>query len=284
MNQKKQKVQLISALYSALLAILLIFIFLIIGFAIGIFNTKNFTRILHKNHYYNGVHREILETIDEYMEESSLDGEFLHSVISKDRVYISGQNYLNAVLKNEEPTWNSVPLQGAVRKDIILYLQEESIMIENQEITALVDEILSIYKEKISIPFVENMMAYRNQFLKFSWLGIVLLLGLSGAVSFLLLKVYKHIFQGISYIVYSTIAASIITTLGSAITMLIIKKDSKFVWVSYYDKFINDYWVWNISVYVYIGIIGLIVSAIIISFNNYLKNQYLAAGKYKNDR
>lgn len=293
--------QVISNVYAILLTILFVVVFVILGLYFGAFSNHVILGKVQESNYYNGVHKELNESAKEIFETEGLDEELLQDVITLERVYISGKNYMETTLKGtalKDNTISNNSLSGTtsiktdasiktdrLREDLYNNIQE---YMKSQNITMtkeleagvneLITKIEKEYVRGIQFQFIRYISMYKSEFIGvIKWLLPITIL-LIGFLSWLLIYISKYKHRGIRYITYSVMASTGLVLFWSVI-LLVTKAYKKFeISPRYYNRFIENYLYQDILVFIYVSGIGVIISILLILVTNYMKKHMPSKG------
>lgn len=267
--------RLISCVFSFLLTLLFIVLFLCIGFSFGLFNGKSITRAINQSNYYNKVYHELNRNTETLITDSGLPVSVLTDVITLQRVYIGGKNYIESSLRGEEVLPKTDKLKDQLTSNIKLYLQEEGIN-TSEELTSQINDVISIieteYTEAIQLKLLNGITDYRDHFFDLIIIILPVVIVLIGILCYFLIRIQKYQHKGVRYIVYGLMASSLLTIIA-ALYLLITKQYSGIdVAPGYYKDFVTEYLRWDMMIFIYVGGIGLTISIALISLISYLKN------------
>lgn len=278
MRSKSKLKTILSTIFAFLLTLFIVSFYILIGINLGLLGDKSITRALNASDYYNEVHSALTGYCEELVTETGLPSTVLEDVITSQRLYIAGKNYIAQVLRGEEPDIKTDKLVNRFKENIDLYLQQENISqtVQLQDATTeLITAIEAVYKEAVEFQLTDYITEYRNQFINLTRIFLPLVIVFSGVVCYFIIRLHKYRHRGLRYIVYALMAASLLTIL-TALFLLITKYYSGIeATPDYYKTFLMQYFRWSILIFVYIGGIGLTLSVALMALVSYLKNRIM---------
>lgn len=298
--------QVISNLYAIMLTILFVVVFIVLGLYFGVFSNHVILGKVQESNYYNEVHEELNKSAKEILAMEGLDEDLLQDVITLDRVYVSGKNYIESTLKgdsvsnsssssnqlseNAQSSNTSTSGQASIKTDRLRedlynniqdYLNSQNITM-TEELEAGVNEIITKiekeYVRGIQFQFIRYISMYKSKFIGvIKWLLPITIL-LIGFLSWLLIYISKYKHRGVRYITYSVMASTGLVLFWSVI-LLVTKAYKKFeISPRYYNRFIESYLYQDILVFIYISGIGVIISILLISVTTFMKKHMPSKG------
>lgn len=273
---KMKTIKLISCLYAFILTLIFVVLFICAGVGFGVLNGRSISRNINESNYYNKVYEELYAKATQEMEEVGFPQSVLKEVITLERVYISSKNYLEAILNSEDAVINTERLMEELRQNLDQYLKAKGVA-RTKELNSEVDKLIYIieedYKATINLPLLSSIMEYRTNFLSTMRYVIPILILLAGAFSFFLLRMYHYIHRGLRFIAYAVISASNLILAMAGYLMITETYENVMAEPEYYQSFLRMYLRWDITVFLYVGGLGLILALVLISFISYLKNR-----------
>ncbi len=273
---KRKAIQLISCLYAFILTLIFVVLFICAGVGFGVLSCRSIRRNINESNYYNKVYEELYAKAASEIEEVGLPQAVLKEVITLERVYISSKNYLEATLNSEEAVIKTDRINEELKQNLDQYLKAKSVVRSdeiNKEIDHLVAMIEEDYKDAIKLPLISSIMEYRTKFLSAMIYLIPLLILLAGAFCYFLLKMHHYIHRGLRFIAYAVISASGLIIAMAGYLMITRAYNEVMTEPEYYQSFLRMYLRWDITVFLYIGALGLILALVLVSFISYLKNR-----------
>jgi len=266
---------LINSLFAFLLTLLSVTLILCAGFSVGLFSNKSIIKAINQSNYYNNVYQELSSHMEDVVTAAGLPSSVLTDVITLERVYIGGKNYVDSALRGEEAVIKTDKLQEQLMNNINLYVQNEDI-IQSEDLNSGITKVISVveaeYKDAIQLQFVNDIVEYRLQYHHLIRILVPIVIVLIGILCYFLLRMQKYIHKGVRYIVYALMASSLMTMIVSFYLVITKPYAGMNVLPDYYKKFISAYLHWDLMIFIYIGGIGLTISIALISLISYLKN------------
>ena len=274
--KKPGKKVMMCSLFSFLLTLLIFLLITGIGITVGVFNDKSVVNKLSESNYYNKVYEVIHHNAEEAVKEAGFPTVVLENVITLERVYIGGKNYVNDVLNGTEPKIKTDKLRETLLENVDRYLDEQGLIrteeMKNQS-EALATVIEEEYRTGINLKFVDYYTEYRTNFMHMAYIGIPMILLLIFVICAMLIRMNQYKHRAVRYINYALIAASCLIIL-MAIYLLAAKHYSGLnLSPDYYNDFLITYLRWDIMVFLYLGEIGMALSLVLLPLTGYMKNR-----------
>ncbi len=276
MKPHNAKLQIIiSCVFTFILTLLLVILYLCVGFNFGVFNSKTVSRELNESNYYDEVYQEIYGSVQTLVTEAGFPTSVMEEVITFERVYIAGQNYMKAVLSGSEFEIKTDKIRDELTDNIYQYLLEEDLQLTQDldvGIEILVSAVAEDYTEGQQLQFLHDFVEYRDNFLSTIWVLLPILIVLIGFLCYFLIRMQIYIHRGVRYIVYAISSSSLLTVFAAGY-LLITEQYAKITIVpDYYKDFIAAYLRWDITVFIYISGIAFTAAIALISLISFLKN------------
>jgi hypothetical protein len=205
-----------------------------------------------------------------------MDTSVLEGVITMDRVYIGAKNRIEAAIKGKSITQDTKELQDTLHENIIRYAQEHNLEVgleQEKDIAMLSESVVKEFEKMMDFPFVTYYAKYKRMYQQIFWIAIVTLVSLSGAMSAILLSMYRFKHQGLRYVAYSMMSAVLMVIIVPFI-LLITRTYSKLnISPKYFYNFLVSYLKWDIEVFLYLGAIGLLIFAGLVLLIREMKKQ-----------
>lgn len=271
-NMKK----LVSSTFSFLLTLLFFTLFVAFGLCFGVFNNKSIISKVNETSYYNKVYVELNKKAEEIVTQAALPTTVLENVITMERVYVGGNNYINSTLEGKEPQINTDKLKNELSDHIDQYLGEQGIE-QTMEVNSVKDKVISRIEQEylggVKLQFINYIMELRGDFMNLiKWL-IPLLFLLIGTLCGLLFKIHKYKHRSLRYINYALISSSLMMLLATGYLLISKGYEKLNVMPVYYREFLSAYLNWGIKAFLYIGGVVFIIAITLISLTGFLKNR-----------
>ncbi len=274
MKQKSAKLQkVISAAFSFVLTVLILIVLLMVGLYLGAFNEKMIKLKVSESNYYNETYSLIYDNTKTIVQDAGLPVTVIEDVITLERVYIGGKYYVEDVLAGKQPAYKTDKLEESLRRNINNYLKDQNVMV-TEELKAGTEELITKvsqeYRRGIQFDFINSISKLKQSYQSVLFIGIPILLVLAAVIIFLLIRMYQYKHRGLRYVNYSVITASAMVGVTS---LYILLSGAYHVTVEprYYMIFINNYFKWNIQMYLGMAGFGLIASTLLFVFIKQLK-------------
>jgi hypothetical protein len=243
---------------------------------LGFFNSKSIISRINETYYYDKVYAETNKRAEEIVLQADLPVTVLKDVITLDRVYIGGNNYVNGTLKGNKPKLSTDKLKSDLNGNIDRYLKEQGIE-QTEQVKAGQAEVVSrVEKEYLAgvrFKFIDYLIAWKARVGSIMVPLLSLSILLCATLCYLLLRLHKNKHRGLRYINYALISASLLIFIAAS--YLLLRKDYERLNVmpDYYNDFLTAYFRWDIQVFLYIGGIGILVSVVLISLTRFLRDR-----------
>ena len=277
MKHGKSKMKtLLSSTFAFLLTLLFFTLFVCIGFGFGVFNNKNVVSKLNETSYNTSVYEVMKTKADEIVKQAGLPVTVLNNAITMERVFVNENNYINSTLNGKSSGISTDKLKTSLTDNMNQYFKEQGID-QTAEVKAVADKVVTKVEQEylsvLKLKFLNEYVKYKVRFDHLMIIVIPLLVVLIGVLCFLLLKMHHHKHRGLRYINYALISSSLLFTLGAI--YLLVNKGYKNLNVMpyYYRNFLTAYLKWDIMAFLYIGGMGIIISAAMISLAGFLKSR-----------
>lgn len=275
-HRKKLKMKVISLLFTFLLTMLLIVLFICLDLYFGIFHDKSILRKVNESNYYNEVCKEINSDAEDLVTEAGLPVSVMKDVITLERVYISGKQYIETALKGRTVNISTTKLREKLIENINSYLAGADIL-QEQELVAgvegLVQNVEQMYLQGIRVDYVHYLTEYRLKFLSTLRWVMPLILLLIGVICYFLINMHPYRHRGIRQIDYALNASSILAIVTAVVLLNTGRYMQYEVTPEYYRKFITLSLQWNFQVLLYLGCIGAALSLVLITLIGVMKNR-----------
>ncbi len=280
MKLSKQALQnLVSSIFAFLLTLLFVVLFVSVGFILGVYDNKSVTRAIYESNYYKNVYDNLYKNSETIIKKANLPPTVLADVITLDCVYIESKNYVDKALAGTPPTVKTQELTNKLLNNINAYLKNENVertKSMDQDIAKLTNAIGNQYEAAVQLHLADDIVKNKARFEQVIRMCILISLALIAILSFFSVRLYKYKHRGIRYIVYALITSSLLTV-GVASFLLKTKQYSRInVAPDYYKKLISAYLRWDSMVFIYIGCIGLVMSAALAYVVFYMKKRIIS--------
>jgi len=272
---KTRMVTILSGTFTFLLTMTLIGLYICGGLGFGAFNNQAVLRKVNDSNYYDAVYQELTTSTEKLVTQAGFPAEVLTDVITLDRVYIAGRNYMEAVLGRDTFQIKTDKITDELTDNIYAYLVEEDIVLTEEldnGIDQLVEAVKSQYVNGIQLKFAEDLMQTRNNFLYTMRYIIPILIVIIGILCYFLIRIHIYAHRGVRYITYAVCSSSLLTILAAGYTLMRGAYTGLQIEPLYYKNFIEAYLQWDILVFLYIGGIGMTIAIALISLVSFLKN------------
>lgn len=276
---KSDKIKLrhiIAGLFTFLLTIQLAILLLLIGFGIGVFHDTTIIQKVNESNYYNEIHKEMNTIAEELMIEAGLPVTVLSEVITLDRVYISGKYYIEDTLAGRYATPTTTNIREKLSANMDQYLEEQGVLPSDEldsDVEHLLNEVEQVFQKGIQFEFVDYIASYKASYMHLLKIALPIVLCMIGVLCYFILRMNRYPHRGVRMIVYATIAASMMSILTASYLLLSGQYDKVEASPDYYRKFLVLLLQWDIKVFLYLGLMGLVIAIVLINLVGYMKNR-----------
>lgn len=266
----------ISYVFSFLLTLLLVVLFICAGFHLGVFDNKSVTRAIYESRYYHKVYEELEKETKETITSAGFPATVLEDAITLERVYIGSKNYVERALRGEDPLIKTDKLRSILGDNLDAYLKKENI-IRTSRLDTSMEELITLieskYKDAIQLQLAKDIASYRSKYETLVRFLIPILFVLIGVLCGFLIKLHRYPHKGVRFIVCSLMTASVMTMLVAFLLLKTKQYTNIDVNPDYYKNLIISYLHWDTMIFVYIGGIGLTVAVALATLVHYLKSR-----------
>lgn len=276
MTQKKNNLRhIISIVYACVLALMLFLIALFIGLSFSAFNNKVIFNKVSESNYYKRVHEELVDRCKDIVVHNGLPESILDDVITLERVYVEGRNYIDNTLTGSNKEIQTDKLEESLRANLNDYLELENIEVSMEVelgIHEMIARITQEYQRSIEFKFVYYIALYRDYVYGIAKWLIPVVLVITIALVVLLMNMFTYLHRGLRYILYALVSSSISIIAISSFLLLSGSYRNLTLEPSYYAAFIASFLKGSISVYLYIGSMGVLLSVLVYMLIGYFKH------------
>jgi|GEM_PF-2571354 len=275
-HNKKVMRRSISFVLSYLLTLIFAVLFILVGILAGVFNDSVILNHLQRSNYYQSIYTTIQNNAESVLLPTGIDISVLSDVITMDRVYIAAKNTIEAEIKGESVVQDTKRIKNQLKENILRFADEKELLLEAEQqvgVETLCEAVSTEYTKMLDFPFIKYYVQYKTTYQSLMRIGVPILLLLATVIIVILLKLHKYQHQGVRYVAYSVLAASIMITIVPV--LLLVSKAYQKLNVSpkYFYNFMVNYIRWDISVFVYIGGIGLAIFTGLLLYISILKKK-----------
>lgn len=272
---KKMKAY-ISGTFAFLLTILFSLLFISLGLLFGVFSNRSILSKLNESNYYTNVYTELDRSTEDMMRKAGFPADALKNVITQEKVYVGCKNYVNNTLAGNKADIKTEKLHKELKDNLATYLSNKGVVQDDQlkkDMDGLAAGIVDAYRSSVQLKFIPLITKYRIRYESLMKVLIPVLVALSGVLCFFLIRLHRYRHRGLRYISYALITSSLLILIASIYLITTKRYMMTDITPEYYKTFINTYLRWNTMLFLYIGGLGLLLSAALISLTGYLKNR-----------
>jgi hypothetical protein len=275
----------ISSLFSVLLTILFaILAFFIAGYT-GVFNRGYIAQAMNESNYYDNIYNVITIRAEALAKDAGLPKTVLTDVITLERVYISGANYVDSTFSGQESEIRTASISELLKNNVDNYIANQGIKVTGDiemKNNTFIQEVVQEYKKHINLKLIKDLYDLKLRYSDFIKLIIPMLVLLIGLLCFMIIKLHSQAHRGASHIVYSLLAASLIMMITWICTTVREPFSNFEISPEYYKDFIVVCLQWTTKMFLLLGEIGLTLSLILTLFTGFLKDRAMNVSLRKN--
>ena len=265
----------ISSVLSFLLSILLTVVAVTVAVGIGFINENRILDGLNYKDYYKSVENQFYQDAKDLTLPIGLPDSVVEGIVESDRIYEDVRGYVLAVVDNKTYEFHTDELEQNLTQNIYKYFQEQQMDL-NEEQLATVPEytkmIAEQYEEDLRVPLVNHFSKLKSTYQKIEVIVILVCLILSAIIVFSLIRMYHWKHRAIRFVIYATIASAIMTAFPAILALATgfykrISIGTEYWYYALIEYLSNGFWV-----FIYISLVWVAVSAGLLLFIRYLKN------------
>lgn len=213
----------VSSILSFLLAILLTVATVALAFKIGFINKGRILDGLNYKDYYGGVESQFYQDVKDLATPMGLPEKVLDGIVEQDMIHDDVKGYVDACFAGREYTFHTEELQHNLTEHIYQYFQEQGWQLSEEQLTTIPEFtrlVADKYVEDLKVPLVEHFDNINAKYTKIMVLVLTgcLIPGLVIVVALIRMQRWKH--RGVRFIVYSTLAASIMSMVPALVVLI----------------------------------------------------------------
>lgn len=214
MPKKKKSIgrNILSGFLAFFLTILLTVGTLCISVYVGFFADGRILDGLNYKDYYASVEEFFYQNARDMTIPSGLPPEIVDDIVDSQIIHDDVKGYVLAALKEEEYKFHTDVLKENLTKKIYQYFQEENMQItqlQEETIPQYVETVSDKYVEDLKVPLVTHIPRIKRLYKKVLFGVMTGGLLFAAAIVFVLFRMYQWKHRGLRYIVYGTIATSV---------------------------------------------------------------------------
>lgn len=184
--------------------------FFVIGLYLDYGNDKVLMSSLTQSKYYDGLHEELNQKINELAAERSIPEDVLKDVVTSEKIFIDSNNYITKTLDGQYENINTDVIENGVKEKVTNYLNEQQV-----EITSSIEESINslaqlssvIYKNKIELKFIDYYKEYQKTLNKTIGIVLIITIVFIAISSVLVIRMYRSKHKGVRFIAYGLIGS-----------------------------------------------------------------------------
>ena len=268
--------RIIGGIFTFLLTVLAAVLILLLSTAMSIFNDRVVIQKLNESNYYNDIYSELNKKAEELIAKAELPDSVLTKVITLERVYVDGKNYIEATLRGEEVPLQTQKLREQLSDNVDQYLKEQNLVITDElsmGVATIITELEELYRQGIELELMKYLHEYKLSFYRLMWVIIPVILALTVVLCYFILQMNRYKHRGVRQISYATLSASVMAILSAGYLLLAKPYRRLEIAPDYYSDFLHHYFDWSSKGLLYMGFMGILVTVILIALVNYMKNR-----------
>lgn len=225
-NKKGRTV--ISMILSFMIAVVLTVVAILGSLRLGFLNENMIVRSLNVKDYYGEVCDYFYDTVQDMSIPLGIPESALEGITDTNQMYNDIRESLKASLTGQTYMPDTVKLRTALKENVEAYARSQEMELDEAQRAVLdhyIEEVTVQYARAIKIPFVEYYGRIHGLAEKVILIGIAACLIFALLAILLLVRMYVWKHHALRYIVYSTLAAGLMT--GIVPAYLLIAQDYK---------------------------------------------------------
>ena len=258
----------ISTIIAFLLSVFLTLASYLGGIYFGLFNNNLILDALNSTNYYNAILDNTSEKAAALAIPMGLPADIFNNVFTLDSTYSDGRAIMQNAFKGESYTLDTSDIENRITSNINIYLTSKNLTAtpeQQNNINEFAQTVAGEYVKNISIPYINYYVQLRSMFSNVVMIGLPVLLLLSAAAVFLLIRLHRWLHRSLRYITYGTLAAAIMT--GTIPLYALISGSYRHLNVSpeYFYNFLISYITQSIVTFLYISLLLFVISFALIT-------------------
>lgn len=257
---------LFSYFYAFLLAFVILVLNISIGLGLGLFSSQSIIKSINKGNYFEKTYEDIIANTEKILSQAGFPETLLSEVISRDKLHISGMNYVEDVLNNREPELEH-DISAEISNKLMEYINEAGIA-ETPDLSEKVANVAAAveteYADGIKMRIIDYLTECKQKYNRAIKIILPCIIVLMAIICYLLLKIQRYKHRGVRYISYALLASSISTIVIALYTLWRNNGSNVMANADYYYEMASQYLKVNYKGLVLLGLIGF--CAAIVSF------------------
>ena len=264
----------ISSILSFLLSILLTVATVALAIRAGFINESRILDGLNYKDYYSGVEAQFYQDAKDLSTPMGLPENVLDGIVDSDTIHEDVRGYVSAAFQGKQYTFHTDELEQSLTDHIYRYFQEQGWQLTQEQLTTIpeyTEMISDKYVEDLKVPLVNHFDKINRNYTKIMVLGITGCLILSAVIIFVLIRMYRWKHRAIRFVIYSTLAAAIMTAVPAVVVLVsgFYKRIS--IEMEYMYHAVVQYITNGFMVFIYMSCAWVAVSVGLLLFIRYLK-------------
>lgn len=269
-GHKKRKFRGVIALYSGVV-ICCIVILMILSMVLkcGFLNKSAIDRELMESDYFSGAVQTVKEMGKQDLKSAGYDTGMSDEIFKLSDIYITQKQYIKELLKKgiKNTEFSNQKVHDVLKEKITSGSEKDN---EN-----LIKELEADYRSAFSFKYGDAIYRCNKEF-NMIFIGMVVSVIIIFIVMFyMILQMYEYKHKAVRVFAFAITIASVPAIItGIVLRVLNIASKIKISPV-YYQDFLTKYFVWNINICIYMGLISLLLGIILFFVKNYLHRLYV---------
>lgn len=274
-KSKKRLKSIISTILSFLLAVLFTVGSVVCGIYVGFLSESRIVDALNYKDYYASVEATFYENAKDLTMPIGLPGSTVEGIVSSDTIYNDVKGYVVNSIQGKEYEFSTDELKSNLEKNVRAYFESQGLtMTSEQEATIpeYTQMIADDYQETLKFPFVQYFAKAKELMKKITIAVSVVCVVLSVVIIWLLLGMQRWKHRSVRYIIYSAIAAAVMTGVPGIVSFATGFYKRINISTEYLYHAVTKYISNGIWVFIYFAIAWIAVAACLLVLIKFLKN------------
>lgn len=259
---------LISSVAAFILTLMLTAATYLAGGYLGFFDKALILDHLNKSDYYSGVMEYANESSGLIAIPSGIPQKVFDGTFTEEMVYRDVRGYLEAAFDGRAYEIDTAAFKERLTENVTAYVEQEGLeLTEEQEVYVedFASQIADNYVNSAKMPFVSYFVNIRNGYINLIKIAIPALAAGAALLMVFLAKINMPSYRAMLFVGSSTIAAGLMSIIVPAWMLVTGFYRRINVTPEYFFEFVSSYMLEGIRVFIYLGVLWLIASAMILT-------------------
>lgn len=259
---------LISSVAAFILTLMLTAATYLAGGYLGFFDKALILDHLNKSDYYSGVMEYANESSGLIAIPSGIPQKVFDGTFTEEMVYRDVRGYLEAAFDGRAYEIDTAAFKERLTENVTAYVEQEGLeLTEEQEayVEDFASQIADNYVNSAKMPFVSYFVNIRSGYINLIKIAIPALAAGAALMMVFLAKINMPSYRALLFVGSSTIAAGLMSIIVPAWMLVTGFYRRINVTPEYFFEFVSSYMLEGIRVFIYLGVLWLIASAMILT-------------------